>query len=126
VDYPETALRQIFCDAILHRSCEGKNAPVLVYIYSDRIKFISPGGPYGNLSPANFERPGNTAYRNPNLAEIMLAEIMLAEIMKNLDIIQRFGMGIYWARESMKNNGKPPPEFDVDDNFVRCTLRKRG
>jgi ATP-dependent DNA helicase RecG len=115
VDYPETALRQILCNAILHRSYEGNNAPVRVYVYSDRIEFISPGGPYGNVTPANFGQPGNTAYRNPNLAEIM----------KNLDIIQHFGMGIYWARESMKVNGNPPPEFEVDNSFVRCTLRRR-
>jgi ATP-dependent DNA helicase RecG len=58
---------------------------------------------------------GNTAYRNPNLAEVM----------KNLDIIQHFGMGIHWARKAMAENGNPPIEFQVDNSFVHCVLRKK-
>jgi ATP-dependent DNA helicase RecG len=115
-DYPETALRQILYNAVLHRSYEGNNAPVRMYVYNDRIEFISPGGPYGTVTVENFGSPGNTSYRNRNLADVM----------KNTGIIQRFGFGLQWARDTMKENGNPPIEFDVDNSFIRCILRKRG
>jgi ATP-dependent DNA helicase RecG len=114
-DYPETALRQILYNAVLHRSYEGNNAPVRMYVYNDRIEFISPGGPYGTVTVENFGSPGNTSYRNRNLADVM----------KNTGIIQRFGFGLQWAGDAMKENGNPPIEFAVDNSFVRCILRKR-
>jgi ATP-dependent DNA helicase RecG len=115
VDYPEIALRQILTNAVLHRQYDGGNAPVRAYMYDDHIEIISPGGPYGSVTVENFGAPGNTAYRNPNLAEIM----------RNLNLIQHFGVGIYWAQKSMVENGNPPIEFNVDNSFVRCVLRKR-
>jgi ATP-dependent DNA helicase RecG len=114
-DYPETALRQILYNAVLHRSYEGNNAPIRMYVYNDRVEFISPGEPYGTVTIENFGSPGNTSYRNRNLADVM----------KNTGIIQRFGFGLQWARDTMKDNGNPPIEFDVDNSFVRCVLRKR-
>jgi hypothetical protein len=36
-----------------------------------RIEFISPGGPYGTVTIENFGSPGNTSYRNRNLADVM-------------------------------------------------------
>jgi ATP-dependent DNA helicase RecG len=114
-DYPEVALRQLLCNAILHRNYEGTNAPVNVYWYDDRIEIISSGGPYGDVTVENFGMSGMVSYRNPNLAEAM----------KNLGIIQHFGYGIELARASLANNGNPPLEFKLDNGFVTCILRKR-
>jgi predicted HTH transcriptional regulator len=50
----------------------------------------------------------------------------LADVMKNTGIIQRFGFGLQWARDAMKENGNPPLEFYADNGFVRYVLRKRG
>jgi len=55
------------------------------------------------------------AYRNRNLAEVM----------KNLDLGQRFGFGIKWARDAMAENGNPPIEFNVSNSNVCCVLRKK-
>ena len=114
-DYPETAFRQIMCNAILHRSYEGNNAPIHFYWYNDRIEIRSPGGPFGRVTIEKFGLPGYLDYRNPNLAEVM----------KNLDLGQRFGFGIKWARDSMKDNNNPPLEFEVSDWGVCCILRKK-
>jgi ATP-dependent DNA helicase RecG len=114
-DYPETAFRQILCNAILHRSYDGNNAPIHFYWYNDRIEINSPGGPFGEITLENFGEPGLVSYRNRNLAEVM----------KNLDLGQGFGFGIKWARETMEQNGNPPIEFKVSNSNVCCVLRKK-
>ena len=55
----------------------------------DRIEIQNPGGPYGQVTRANFGMPGITDYRNPHIAEAM----------KNLGYVQRFGVGISLARK---------------------------
>ena len=112
--YPLAAIDQIVYNAVLHRSYEGTNAPVRVYWYNDRIEIISPGGPYGNVTPENCGNPGITSYRNPNLASAM----------KTLGFVQQFGRGIAMARRVMKQNGNPAPEFIADMHNVLCILRK--
>lgn len=111
--YPPAALEQIFRNAILHRNYEAATRPVDVRWYDNRVEIISPGGPYGIAPRADFPRPGQRAYRNPNLAEAM----------KTLGLVQRFGTGVSQARRAMKENGNPPLEFIVDQHTVICTLR---
>ncbi len=110
--YPTEALQQITRNAIMHRTYEATNAPVRVNWFSDRIEVISPGGPFGTVSPENFGQPGLTDYRNPNLADAM----------KTLGYVQRFGVGIDIARRLLAQAGHPPPEFDVSGNYVRVVI----
>ncbi|MFH0907474.1 MAG: ATP-binding protein [bacterium] len=112
--YPLSALQQIARNAVMHRSYEGTNAPVRAYWFDDRIEITSPGGPYGIVTPENFGRPGINDYRNPQLAAVM----------KNLGFAQGFGFGIGQARKALKENGNPPPEFDVKPTIVLATIRK--
>jgi ATP-dependent DNA helicase RecG len=112
-DYPLAAVHQILYNAVQHRNYDGTNAPVRIYWYNNRIEIMSPGGPYGDVTIEKFGKPGFVDYRNPNLTVVM----------KNLNLIQRFGQGISTAREAMYQNGNPPIEFDVDQNFVNVILR---
>jgi ATP-dependent DNA helicase RecG len=59
-DYPMVALQQIGRNAVLHRIYEGTNAPVLITWFNDRIEVLNPGGPYGQVTRANFGQPGVT------------------------------------------------------------------
>jgi ATP-dependent DNA helicase RecG len=111
--YPLPALQQVARNAILHRSYENTNAPVRVNWYNDRIEFLSPGGPYGTVTPENFGAPGVTDYRNPNLAEAM----------RVLGLVQRFGVGIATAQRELANNGNPPLAFTITANHVLVTVR---
>ncbi|MDR1827155.1 MAG: putative DNA binding domain-containing protein [Methylobacteriaceae bacterium] len=110
--YPPAAIQQILYNAVLHRTYESTNAPVRVYWYDDRIEIGSPGGPYGNVTPENFGKPGITDYRNPNIGDVL----------KTLGFIQAFGRGLMIVRTEMEKNGNPPPDFDVSQNAVICTL----
>jgi ATP-dependent DNA helicase RecG len=116
-DYPIVALQQLARNAVLHRTYEGTHAPVRITWFEDRIEIYNPGGPYGQVTAANFGQPGVTDYRNPHLAEAM----------KNLGYVQRFGVGIPLARREMEKNNNPPPEFDIppEQNHVLATLRRR-
>lgn len=114
--YPLPALQQFVRNALMHRTYEGTNRPVHVYWFDDRIELMSPGGPYGTVTAATFGQPGVVDYRNPTLAEAM----------RVLGLVQRFGVGIATARQLLARAGHPPPEFQVEANWVRCTVRPRS
>jgi ATP-dependent DNA helicase RecG len=113
-DYPYVALRQIVYNALMHRAYES-NTPVRVNWYRDRVDVISPGGTYGDVTADNFGRTEITSYRNP----------LVAEIMKNAGYTERFGAGLGIARRALERNGNPPADFEVDQGFVRATVRPR-
>ena len=114
-DYPMPALQQILRNAIMHRTYENTNSPVRVYWFNDRIEIFSPGGPFGIVTEKNFEMPGYTDYRNPNLAEAM----------KILGFVQKFGMGIQIAKAELEKNGNPALEYKIEPENILCTIRKR-
>lgn len=113
--YPLVALQQVTRNAVMHRSYEHTNAPVRVTWFVDRVEVVSPGGPYGVVSSANFGQPGVTDYRNPTIADIM----------RGLGYVQRFGVGLPSTRSALERNGNPPPEFAVTDTHVAVTIRSR-
>ena len=112
--YPLVALQQLARNAVMHRTYESTNAPVRVYWFDDRIEISNPGGPYGSITAKNFGEPGHADYRNPQLASAF----------KVLGYAQRFGAGIFIAREALAKNGNPPPEFQIEDNFIAVIIRK--
>lgn len=114
-DYPLVALQQVLRNAVMHRDYFTSNAPVRLTWFTDRIEVQNPGGPYGQVSRTNFGQSGITDYRNPTIAGVM----------KDLGYVQKFGMGLGLARDSMAKNGNPEPEFQVEETCVLVTLRKR-
>lgn len=113
--FPLAALRQLVRNAVLHRTYAGANAPVRVLRFEDRIAIISPGGPCGAVTARTFGRPGAVACRNPFLAEAMRA----------LGLVQGFGLGLQAAQSALRAAGHPEPEFRVEPNRLRCTVRTR-
>ena len=109
--YPMDASRQLFRNALMHRSYEATNAPVRVYWFDDRIEIHNPGGPFGSVTTENFGQPGLTDYRNPNLAEAMRA----------LGYVQRFGAGIAIARKALGER----LSFAVQPGVVTVSIRGR-
>lgn len=114
--YPLDALRQLVRNAVMHRTYEGTNAPVRVLWLEDRIEIISPGGPYGAVTAEDFGQSGVVDYRNP----------FLAEAMRVLGLVRRFGLGIQAAKRALLENGNPELEFQLNSNWVHCTVRARS
>ena len=113
--YPLPALEQLVNNAVMHRLYEGSNAPVRAYWFDDRIEIISPGGPYGAVSPESLGQPGVVDYRNPNVAEAM----------RVLGLVQRFGFGFEIVHRELRQNGNPELELQADASHVACVVRRR-
>lgn len=113
-DYPLAALQQLTRNAVMHRNYESSNAPIRVTWFTDRIEIQNPGGPFGQVTVESFGRPGVTDYRNPTVAEVM----------RNLDFVQRFGVGISLARKELSDNGNPELELAPETNHVLVIVRK--
>jgi len=118
-DYPLSALQQLVRNAVMHRSYDGANTPVRVNWYSNRVEILSPGGPFGAVTPETFGQPGFTDYRNPTLAEAL----------KGYGFVERFGQGIEIVRRTLAANENPSAEFEfqpqVAPSWVNATVRKR-
>lgn len=112
-DYPDMALQQLIRNALHHRSYEATNSPVRITWYTDRVEIVSPGGPFGLVTPENFRHRGVTDYRNPTLSDALRA----------LGYIQCFGVGLEIARRALNHNGNPPPEFEATQQYVAVTVR---
>jgi ATP-dependent DNA helicase RecG len=93
---------------------------VRVTWYSDRIEILSPGGPFGAVTPETFGQPGFTDYRNPTLAEAL----------KGYGFVEQFGQGIEIVRRTLAANGNSPAEFQFQPTnapaWVHATVRKRA
>ena len=107
-------LQELVHNAIIHRNYESYT-PVRVYWFTDKIVINNPGGTYGEVSRENFGDGITTSYRNPTIAEAM----------KNMGFTQQFGMGIAKAQKALKDNGNPPVEFNIQDNFIFATVTKK-
>ena len=114
MNYPPEALREFLANAVIHRNYDGAYAPTRINWYDDRIEIISPGGLYGGVTLESLNSGGRTDYRNPNLAFAM----------RDLELMEHFGRGIPVATKALKDNGNPPPEFNVGDGFFVVTVYK--
>lgn len=111
--YPRIAVRELLMNAVMHRDY-ASTAPLRITWLDDRLEIQSPGGLYGEASPANF--PRQTSYRNP----------VVAEAMKALGYANRYGRGVLRAQEALVRNGSPAAEFSFDPGYVLATIRRRA
>lgn len=112
IDYPLVALREFVVNALVHRTYEATSAPVHVRWFDDRIEILSPGGPYGQVTPENLGQPGVADYRNPRLAEAML----------RLGYMEKAGSGIPKARRALAGNGNPDAKLLGTQQNVKVVL----
>lgn len=110
-DYPLVALREAIVNALAHRNYESSNAPTSVRWFDDRVEVLSPGGPFGSVTPENFAERND--YRNP----------VLASALKHLGYVNRFGRGIALIQATLAGNGNPPADFQIDAAWWSVTMR---
>ena len=117
VAFPYEAMEEALVNAVYHRSYEGVQEPVKVYLYPDRLEIISYPGPVPGIEMKHFQ-PGSiippVPYRNRRIGEFL----------KDLDLAEARGTGIPKIRRKMTENGSPEPIFDFDDarTYFRVTL----
>ncbi|MER8801587.1 hypothetical protein NKH59_13630 [Mesorhizobium sp. M0998] len=112
VKYPKRALYEAMGNALAHRDYE-ETEPTRVTVFEDRIEILSPGSlPYG-VNADKF-RAGEAAPRWRNQT--------LAWFFNRLQIAQAEGQGIPTILRAMREEGCPPPVFDIDEARVLCVL----
>lgn len=110
-NYPLVALREAIVNALAHRNYESSHAPTSVRWFDDRVEVLSPGGPFGSVTPENFTERND--YRNP----------VLAAALKHLGYVNRFGRGIALIQRALADNGNARAEFQIDAAWWSVTMR---
>jgi ATP-dependent DNA helicase RecG len=117
VSYPSLALREALVNAVYHRSYEGVQEPIKVYLYPDRMEIISYPGPVPGIEIKHLD-----GY-SP-LPPVPARNRRIGELLKELRLAEGRGTGIPKVRRTMAQNGSPPPRFDFDEarSYFRVTL----
>ncbi len=110
LEIPETALREILLNAIVHRNYHIQ-APTKIAIYDNRIEIFSPGVFPGPLDPHNLKL-GLTYIRNR----------VICKTFREAGYIEKLGSGFITLFESYEARGLYPPEVIEGENFIKCIL----
>ena len=108
-DYPETALREVLLNTIVHREYSTSGS-ILIKIFSDRIEFISPGGLVSGIEVEDI-MSGYSTCRN----------LELAAVFYRLQLIEAYGTGILKIFEAYKTS-PAQPKIEVTPNVFKMIL----
>jgi len=112
IKYPERALKEAVVNALVHRDYES-NQPVRVTVFSDRIEIYSPGGLPTGINQEKFKAGKSSAlWRNQALNYLFV----------KLQLAQAEGQGIATILKTMKDEGCPPPDFEIGPESITCIL----
>ena len=116
-DYPERAVTEVICNAIIHRDYQELGSEIHIDIYDDRMEVYSPGGMIdGRLIQQLNPLSVPSKRRNP----------LLADFFSRLDLMERRGSGMkkilgeYIRFESLKEYHAP--EFTSNASEFHVTL----
>jgi ATP-dependent DNA helicase RecG len=112
VKYPPQALHEATINALAHRDYEIVQ-PARVTVFSERVEVLSPGSVPTGISVEELRLGRAPAkWRNQSLAWFL----------NRLQLAQAEGQGIPTILRSMREEGCPPPKFEVNEAHVVCTL----
>jgi ATP-dependent DNA helicase RecG len=112
VKYPPQALHEATINALAHRDYEIVE-PARITVFSDRVEVLSPGSVPTGISVEELRQGRAPAkWRNQSLAWFL----------SRLQLAQAEGQGIPTILRSMREEGCPPPQFQVNDVRVVCVL----
>lgn len=102
-EYPYEAIREALINAIAHRDYNRTGAPIMFYIYDNRVEIISPGGLVSGVTLENI----GTKHEARNQS--------ICRIFHETKDMEKLGTGIHKMREYMQEYGLPEPEFKLYD-----------
>lgn len=118
VSYPIAALRESLVNAVYHRSYQPEILePTKVYLYPDRIEFISYPGPVPGVDAEHFSP-------DSRVPPMPARNRRVGEFLKELRLAEGRLTGVSKIHRALKENGSPPPEFDFDESrsYFRTTV----
>jgi predicted HTH transcriptional regulator len=106
--YPETAIREIIANALIHQDFVVTGAGPVIEIYSDRIEVTNPGK--------------SLVERDRMIDERRSRNGKLAESMRSLGLCEERGGGLDKALIVVEEKNLPAFALDSSDNSMRVTL----
>lgn len=107
--YPETALRELVANALIHQDFSVTGAGPMVEIFDRRVEITNPGAPL--IDPQRFlDFPPKT--RNPKLAAMM----------RRMQICEEAGTGVDKVVEEIEDYRLPAAEFRVKGDSTQVVL----
>ena len=110
--YPETALREIIANALIHQDFSVTGAGPMIEIFDDRIEVSNPGG---LLPSKRLDRLIGTQPESRNEK--------LARAFRRYKICEELGSGLLKAGIQIELYGLPPMEFATGQDSFKVTLR---
>ncbi|MCL2348837.1 MAG: putative DNA binding domain-containing protein [Planctomycetaceae bacterium] len=110
--YPERAVKEAVVNAIVHRNYE-IHRPNRITVFSDRIEIESVGSLHWGVNKEKFiHGKASPKWRNQTFAYLF----------NKLHLSQSEGQGIPTIFRTMKDEGCPPPCFEIEEDSVTCIL----
>ncbi len=103
------ALREALINALAHRDYRS-SANVQVFIFSDRVEIVNPGGLVGGLELKDLGK--RSVPRNP----------LLFGVLFRMNLVENVGSGIKRIKESMADENLGEPRIEIDANWFSITF----
>ena len=105
-DVPLRALEEALVNALIHRDYSFRGANISLFIYSDRVEILSPGGFVPGFKKSDF---GKISTRRNEL---------IADIFSKTKYVEKIGSGIKRMNDLCAEQENPEPVFDVGSFFI--------
>jgi len=112
-EYPLEAIREAVINAVMHRDYFFTGSNIYLYIYSNRIEVINPGG----LFKIKYEELGRRASRRNEL---------IADLFFRVGFGEKMGSGITRMNRWMLDWELEKPKIEVSENFFEITFYGPG
>lgn len=109
VSFPYEAMEEALVNAVYHRSYEGVQDPVKVYLYPNRMEIISYPGPVPGIEMQHFQL-------GRSVPPVPSRNRRIGEFLKELRLAEGRGTGIPKIYRKMNENGSPKPIFEFDEH----------
>jgi len=112
-EYPMEAARELLVNAVAHRDYSISGDGIRLFIFSNRMEVISPGGLAGPVTVANIR--DERFSRNPAIVQVLA----------DMGFIERLGYGVDRVIELMQRQMLRDPEFEETGGGFRVVLHRR-
>jgi len=111
LELPESALREAILNAIAHRNYF-LNTNIQIYIFSDRVEIINPGGLPSGMSYADLGRKS------------MPRNFLLFGMMQRMGLVEKVGTGILRMNHATEEYRLERPVIEVDENWFTIIFKR--
>jgi ATP-dependent DNA helicase RecG len=111
LELPESALREAILNAIAHRNYFA-NTNIQVYIFSDRVEIVNPGGLPPGMSYADLGKKS------------MPRNFSLFGLMQRMALVEKVGTGILRMNQAMDEYKLEKPIIEADENWFSIIFKR--